>query len=258
MYCSQCGCENPDTASFCKSCGKPIGKPVVVAESPLGRPAYLGGSHVNSGGTKSAKTNYRGTVIKLAGVLLIAAVVIGILNAVIGLGFSKGRFTSKQVARDLSASFNQLFSSEFTESSIASFCTDLFDMMPGEAVGTALKEAGISDRSEAVELLNSSDVVRSLSSLAPYLDKIRVDCTFFVGDELLSSDLDTINTAFEEEGISLHVSSGNKLGMSMSVIALDDVQGLSKGETQVQSVEDVGLYVIKANGRWYLWGDLLP
>lgn len=263
MYCSQCGCENPDAASFCKSCGKPVSRRVAPAASGgyPGQPSVNAGAHPvaaysTSAGTIGGGRAHGGMGAKLIGAILVA--VVAIVVAVIvagGLGSGEGRPTSGQLAQDLSSSYSRLFSSGLSDSAITTVCNDMIDMMPGEAVDAALEKAGITDRSNISSLMSGYLSSSSISSVASYLDKLSVDCSLFVGDEISSSELSSINSDFQDAGVNLRATSGNELGINMSVTALEDMQDLSKGESKSQTVESTGLLAINIDGKWYLWGD---
>ena len=262
MYCSQCGCENMETAAFCKSCGKPIAHRV----SPGISSSYPGSiknestkqatSYAASMGVAGGGRTRTGTTAKLIGAILVAVVAIVVAVIVMGgLGSGGGRPTSGQLAQDLSTSYSRLFSSGFSDSALTTVCNDMIDMMPSEAVDAALEKAGITDRSDVSELLGGYLSSSSYSSYASYLEKLSIDCSFFVGDEISSSKLNSINSDLQNAGVNLRVSTGNNLGMNMSVTALEDIQGVSKGESRTQTIDNTGLLAVNIDGKWYLWGD---
>ena len=228
MYCGQCGYNNPDDASFCKSCGKPLAKSDTQEKRP----------------TRTLKTT--GVIAALVVVLIASFFVVK------RVWFTDGQPSADRVAQELTKSTNGVVSSGFSESSINSLLSTLVGLMPKEAVSAMLAEEGLSDYSQLSEELG---VMGGLSGLESYMDSLDINCEYYVGDQLPQDELDSINESFKDHGIELRATEGNTLGLSMNITALKDFQGIGQGETKSQSTESTGLVAIAIGNRWYLWSN---
>ena len=252
MYCGQCGHNNPDDASFCKSCGKPLAK-----------------SDTQRHGIPRA--------LKIAGVAAaLAAVLVVSIFAVKRVWFTDEQPSADKIARELTRATNEEFSSGFSESSINSWLNTFGELVPEEAAGVkrddganlgtmVMVEQNYAEQLFLDEMLEEewpSDYsqlpIHELSSFKPFVKDLDINFEYYASDQLTRSELDSINGHFEENGIELRATEGNTLGISMSITALKDTLGLHKGETVSHSVERTRLFAIAVGDRWYLWCCLDP
>ena len=128
------------------------------------------------------------------------------------------------------------------------------DGFPPEVINAELQKSNMT-KEDAIDM--AEDAFRygigSVYSVADYLDKMDVNATIKLGDQLDSDDIDSINGKISEYDIDDQVTAGYKLGADVTVTALDDLPALKKGETKSSDVASLGIYTIKIGNRWYLW-----
>lgn len=270
MYCGVCGCENTDTAKFCKRCGEPLRpraeavrtmpydygpRPVdtrtVVAYPDVTQP--YDPSVVRPGGRQPL-----GLAIKVAiGATVLALGVVIALFVIRLTGSASNHGSAEEVASAVTNAMNSMFSSDLSDASAIHALDEILNLLPPGAKELAYQQAGITDSSELQSLLGSSGGLLGgvdTSQIAPYLSMVRISCTATVGEELSPGEIDAINKGLQDSGLGISASAGNRLELSMEVTALEDLPGMSKGQTETAANQGGGMAVINVDGAWYLWG----
>lgn len=244
QYCPKCGQKIDSGAAFCGNCGLSLG----TAPQPLPTPAPV---------QPASKLN---VVNKKIAMVAVAAVLVVIALSFLGnlLGGKSGRGTANDVAQTLEEPLNNVYASGLDDESLNTFAETLVDELPSEVVDTELQKSGMT-KDEAVGMVASqmSSSMGSMSSLKSYLDKMQIETSIKLTDELDSDAIDDINKKLEEYGLYDSVTEGYKIGADVTVTALEDLPALSKGETKTNSVSNLGAEAIKVDGRWYLWSPQL-
>lgn len=161
--------------------------------------------------------------------------------------------SAENIADEVSSSFEDVIDNGFSADSIVDWTDSLIDLMPEEAIDAALEQSGMS-RSEFSEKLGDTFGSTGIDQLGALLDYIDMEITFEVGDELSSSELDDINTTFSEDvEADIEATSGYHLSMDMTMTVLEDVGGAEAGETESQTQDESGIYVIEIDDSWYVW-----
>ena len=251
MFCGQCGRENHDTASFCKYCGHTLA-------ARRARPADSDPAPVEVGsGIPGTSKKALGIGVAVVAAIVIVAVVVVVVGR-FGSGFIGGRSSSDQLAQDVSDSYNRYIASGFSTEGSKAFINDILNMVPNEAVEQVMRKEGVSDRSELVKALeNQTGGLGSIGKASTNLDKLKITITFFTEGEIPSSKMTSINQVLMSSGPNVRASEGYVLGARMEITALEDVSGVSKGQTKAETMDGMGSYAIKINDKWYLWLDNL-
>lgn len=281
MFCPSCGANNPDGVAFCGSCGKPMPMPEVPRKDTSASYCPRCGAKLDAGAifcgecgqrlgnngepspipsrspVLSSQSIHKVQFNKKLVLLVVAAVIVIIAICAVG-NFAGagdgGRGTANEMAQTLNDPLNKVFSSGADEDSIRELAEAYIDGFPPEVINAELQKSNMT-KEDAIDM--AEDAFRygmgSVSSVADYLDKMDVNATIKLGDQLDSDDVDSINDKISEYGIDDQVTVGYKLGADVTVTALDDLPALKKGETKSSDVTNLGIYTIKIGNRWYLW-----
>lgn len=279
MFCPSCGAKNPDVATFCGSCGKPMPevprKDTSVSYCPrCGAKLDVGaiicgecGQRLGNNGepspmpspspVPSSQPIHKVQFNKKLVPLVVAAVVVVIAICAFGNFFGGGdggRGTANEMAQTLNGPLNKVYSSGADEDSIREFAEAYIDGFPPEVINAELQKSNMT-KDDIIDMAEDAFKygVGSASSVADYLDKMDVDATIKLGDQLDSDDIDNINDKISEYDIEDRVTAGYKLGANVTVTALDDLPVLKRGETKSRDVASLGIYTIKIGKKWYLW-----
>lgn len=244
-YCPRCGAKLDAGAVFCGECGQQLGNN--GEPSPKPSPSLVPSSQ------PIHKIQFNKKLVLLVVAVVIVVIAICAFGNFVGGGDS-GRGTASEMAQTLNGPLNKVFSSGADEDSIREFAEAYIDGFPPEVINAELQNSNMT-KEDIIDM--AEDAFRygmgSVSSVADYLDKMDVNATIKLGDQLDSDDVDSINDKISEYGIDDQVTVGYKLGADVTVTALDDLPALKKGETKSSDVANLGIYTIKIGNRWYLW-----
>lgn len=262
MFCPKCGSEMPDGSKFCGKCGAQIaavpgqgasgapGMPGASSTGPSqGAPQAPQGAPVAPGAPGASGTaaprSKKGLIIGIvAAVAVVAVVIFGVTQCIGGNAHS----SAEAVAESVESSFNSLVNDGFTSEAAATYADDMLNLMPPSAVNYALDEQGVT-RDELLDELGSSFAFGEY--VGSMLDKIDFDITVTVGDSLSESTISSLNSTFEEAGLSIEATNGYELDVTMRMTLKEDYSGSPAGTSHSETLS--GLTVIQVDGSWYLW-----
>lgn len=244
-YCPRCGAKLDAGAIFCGECGQRLGNNDELSPIP------------SSGPVPSPQSIHKVQFNKKLVLPVVASMLVVIAICVFGNfigGGDGGRGTANEMAQTLNGPLNKVFSSGADEDSIREFAEAYIDGFPPEVINAELQKSNMT-KEDIIDMAEETfkHGMGSVSSVADYLDKMDVNATIKLGDQLDSDDVDSINDKISEYGIDDQVTAGYKLGADVTVTALDDLPALKKGEAKSSDVASLGVYTIKIGSKWYLW-----
>lgn len=244
MFCPECGHKNPEGARFCGACGKDMGAVARTVPSA-------------SGGTSAAGVPIRqgatGALRRTPLLVLGAAVVLVVVLVVFGMGrCSKGRGTVEALTDAVQSPYQQMLDDNMSDESVRSFAFAMVDLMPGDAVDALIERDGYDDKEEVVEEV--IDSMGASSTVQSMFEKVNAEVEITEGGRLDDDYVDDVNEKLRDDlGLSLEVEEAVALGTRITMTALEDVGGVSAGESVTQETDSSGLVAIKVDGQWYLW-----
>lgn len=244
MFCPECGHKNPEGARFCGACGKDLGAVVRTVPSPGG---------VTSAAGAPIRQGTMGVLRRYPLLALGAAVVLVVVLVVFGIGRgSKGHRTVEALADSVQSPYQQMLDDNMSDESVRSFALAMVDLMPEEAADAMIERDGYDDKDEVIEEV--IDSVGASATVQSMFEKVSAEVEITEGEMLDDDYIDGMNEKFRDDlGLSLEVEEAVALGARISMTALEDVGGVSAGESVTQEIDSSGLVAVKIDGQWYLW-----
>lgn len=182
-----------------------------------------------------------------------AAVVLVVVLVVFGIGrSSKGHRTVEALADSVQSPYQQMLDDNMSDESVRSFALAMVDLMPEEAADAMIERDGYDDKDEVIEEV--IDSVGASATVQSMFEKVSAGVEITEGEMLDDDYIDGMNEKFRDDlGLSLEVEEAVALGARISMTALEDVGGVSAGESVTQEIDSSGLVAVKIDGQWYLW-----
>lgn len=193
----------------------------------------------------SARRSKKGLVIGIVAVVAVVAMVIfGVTQCIGGNAHS----SAEAVAESVESSFNRLINDGFTSDAATAYADDMLNLMPPGVVDAVLDETGATREELLDELGSSLDFGEDIGEA---LNKIDYSVTVTVGDSLSESTISSLNSTFEEAGLSIEATNGYELDVTLRMTLKEDYSGSPAGTSHSETLS--GLTVIQVDGSWYLW-----
>lgn len=251
MFCPKCGAQLPDGSKFCAKCGAQI-----AAAQPSGgaapAPAPVPGP---APAPMPQPKKHVGPIVAIAAAaVIIVAIAVFALR---GCGGGNGYGSADELAKATSTATEKMFAGGFSSDSLVQFTNSLLDMLPEGATDAMMKKSGITSRDDLTSQMQDAfgGIDDAANVLSGYLDKMDISATITAGDALDPDEIADINDDLSSYGLALKATEARELDMSMTVTLKEDFMGMKKGETQTQDAGSLGLYAVKIDGRWFLWGN---
>lgn len=280
MFCPHCGNTLPDGSIFCGKSGAQLSAssaPPMGSQNPAGAGAWPGGgfaagpgmtpgggyapgmgSQPGGGFAPGSMTGVPGNSFggpqnrpkKAPVALIVAAVAVVAIVGLVIFGVSRcvgggGGRSAQDVANSVDAIFAKFLEDDFSSGSMADGVDQMIDLLPPEMVDSMMEGSGFSREELREEVESAFGPIDQYSS---YLSMIDFDVEVTLGDELGSSELDSINSSLEDYDVSSSASEGYYISLDVEVSAM--------GQSDSQQMDESGLYAICLDGGWYLWMNM--
>lgn len=223
MFCGKCGTQNPDTATFCKSCGTRLNgqtKPAVKTATKTPVRAQPQQQH------KRPEPKYKRRQDKKVGMIAVAAVVVIVL--ILALVLFGGRSYKSTV--------KQFFNATFDVDGKA-----IVNLIPDDLISYALEESGY-DEDELDEMIEDieDEFQDQLSSINRYFgEDWDVSYEILSAESIKGDDLKDLKKDYEKLGVK--ISAAKDVELELTITA---------GETETSNSTTISL--IKVGRSWYM------
>lgn len=253
MFCKNCGAQMGDNQKFCPSCGTPVQSAgsTVKPQTQNGAQTQSGASQggynsgyqqqtyggYSQGGKPPKKSSARPIIFIIVGVVILAAIIVGIVLGVrscssedgggLSLGGKKSSYTDPvdSLMKGIEKQDGDLILKAFSDGTI-----EILE-----------EESGYSKSEIADEFEEMFDL-----SMGMELKDGAIQVKYEIDDEtdLSKSDIEEIQEEFDSEGVDEKIQDGKALEITM-IISMEDIVD----DTYEESME---LQVIKIDGKWYI------
>lgn len=253
MFCPKCGTQLPDGSKFCSKCGAKIAPAQPVAAAAPASGAAPDPTVVPQPSVPQPKRNVGPLVALAVAAVVIVAIALFALRGCGGKGYS----SAEDLAQAAGNATEKVFTEGLSSDSLTSYVNGLLDMLPEGAPEAMMKSKGIDSRDDFNRQMQDAlgGLDDAANALSGYLDKLDLSLSIEARDSLDPDELTSINEELSYYGLTLKATEGRELGMTTTVTLKEDFMGIKKGETQTQDSGDLGLYALKIDGRWFLWGS---
>lgn len=239
MRCSNCGLDNPSGMLYCARCGLSLPKEN-ENNACLPSQGVDGKAHKGTGMTRKR-------------ILVPVAALVWLLVVVLVMGkevlFPERGYTSESYAIGaLQDPLQAVFDSNFKDAELKKYTEAVLDSVPSEGkstgiiVSTALLKSCDDETKQLVEYTSNDED-----------SDLYIDVDTDEGGDLDSESLAEVRSEMQKVGIDKNPEEGCRIKLGITISAYGDTPLLKSGKKKFDDIEDIGVCVVRAGDRWYLW-----
>lgn len=239
MFCKNCGNQVPEGVAFCAACGTPV-----TAAPAAAAPAYAAAAAPAA--APAAPKSDKSALIKLIAVIAAAAIVLGLLIALLGGGSAKSvakKYVKAEIEGDMKAAYSLMVGKmqKYVENEVYDDYEDeLFEYM----------EEACDEEDINVKINNWNQYYKAYKKLTKaemneqYGKGYKVTIEVRDIEDIRNSELEEIQEGYDDDDLEDYVNPDKiKKGKKVTVKVIID----GKEDT---TTEDVVVYVVKYKGKW--------
>lgn len=242
MRCQQCGCDNPSKMFYCAQCGTPLRKSGngLFSEDVEGRSSEPG---------KTPSCGFRKKVKLIPFAALIWMLIAGLVTGKEMIFPENGYASAYDAIDTLEDPIDNILECDFDDAALNEYSAVVRDALPG---GAGPKDVEIN-----IDALKSYP--EGFRDLLRFADEdsagagLGIVTALTEAGELENASLSVISDEMKSAGVVGNVETGYAISLSVTIAAYEDTSILKQGDEESAEIDDIGVYAVQVDGRWYLW-----